>query len=59
MIFSLVMTKNLRQISCSPKLTSQDPIDAWMIQEMLWDLRPDLVIETGTFNGVGAVFMPQ
>lgn len=37
-------------------LTSQDPIDAWMIQEMLWDLRPDLVIETGTFNGGGAVF---
>lgn len=37
-------------------LSSQDPMDAWMIQEMLWDLRPDLVIETGTFNGGGAVF---
>eukprot|EP00581_Thalassiosira_minuscula_P013883 CAMPEP_0183736142 /NCGR_PEP_ID=MMETSP0737-20130205/48602_1 /TAXON_ID=385413 /ORGANISM="Thalassiosira miniscula, Strain CCMP1093" /LENGTH=335 /DNA_ID=CAMNT_0025970075 /DNA_START=147 /DNA_END=1154 /DNA_ORIENTATION=- len=37
-------------------LTSQDPLDAWMIQEILWDLRPELVIETGTFNGGGAVF---
>ena len=36
--------------------TQQNPFDAWIIQEILWDTRPQLVIETGTQNGGGAVY---
>jgi cephalosporin hydroxylase len=34
----------------------QDPMDAWILQEILFDCRPDLVIETGTQNGGGTLF---
>uniref|UniRef100_A0A7S1Q5R9 Rhamnosyl O-methyltransferase n=1 Tax=Neobodo designis TaxID=312471 RepID=A0A7S1Q5R9_NEODS len=34
----------------------QDPIDAFAIQDMLWRVKPDLVIEIGTNTGGGAVF---
>ena len=34
----------------------QTPIDAWIIQEILYDTKPDLVVETGTHNGGGALF---
>jgi len=35
----------------------QDPFDALVIQEMLFDVKPDLIIETGTNSGGGALFM--
>ncbi len=34
----------------------QNPSDAWVIQEILFDCRPDLIVETGTHNGGGALF---
>lgn len=34
----------------------QDPSDAFVIQQMLWQVKPDLVIEIGTNTGGGAVF---
>lgn len=34
----------------------QDPMDAFAIQEMLWKVKPDLVIEVGTNTGGGAIF---
>jgi cephalosporin hydroxylase len=34
----------------------QDPIDAFAIQDMLWRVKPDLVIEIGTNTGGGAIF---
>jgi cephalosporin hydroxylase len=33
----------------------QNPNDAWIIQEILAEVRPDFVIETGTWNGGGAL----
>jgi len=33
----------------------QNPFDAWVIQEIIYETRPDLIIETGTFAGGGAV----
>jgi cephalosporin hydroxylase len=33
------------------------PLDLWLYQELLVELRPDLVIETGTFFGGSAHFM--
>lgn len=34
----------------------QNPMDQWMIQEILWDVQPDLVIETGTRHGGSALY---
>lgn len=33
------------------------PTDPWVYQEIIFDLRPDFVVETGTFAGGSAVFM--
>jgi cephalosporin hydroxylase len=33
------------------------PFDLWNYQEIIFQLRPDLIIETGTFNGGSALFL--
>jgi cephalosporin hydroxylase len=33
------------------------PLDLWMYQEILHDTRPEVVVETGTFNGGSAVYL--
>lgn len=33
------------------------PIDLWVYQEIIWELKPDLIIETGTFEGGSAFFL--
>jgi cephalosporin hydroxylase len=33
------------------------PMDLWIYQEMLHELRPDVIVETGTFNGGSALFL--
>ena len=33
------------------------PLDMWIYQEILWETRPDLIIETGTCNGGSALFL--
>ena len=34
----------------------QDPTDAFALQQTIWDLKPDLLIEIGTNTGGGAIF---
>ena len=34
----------------------QVPLDNWVMQEMIWEVKPDFVIETGTFKGGTALF---
>ena len=34
----------------------QTPMDNWMVQQILSELRPDFVIETGTLNGGTTLF---
>lgn len=34
----------------------QDPSDAFAIQDMLWRVKPDLIVEVGTNTGGGAIF---
>ena len=36
--------------------TSKCPMDMWIYQEMLWELKPDIIIETGTDRGGSALF---
>lgn len=33
------------------------PLDLWIYQEILFDTKPDLIIETGTFEGGSALFL--
>ncbi|MDQ6809879.1 MAG: cephalosporin hydroxylase family protein [Verrucomicrobiota bacterium] len=33
------------------------PLDLWIYQEIVWDVRPRLIIETGTFAGGSAMFL--
>jgi cephalosporin hydroxylase len=33
------------------------PFDLWVYQETIWELKPDVIIETGTANGGGALFL--
>ncbi len=36
--------------------TLENPCDMWAIQEVISETKPDIIIETGTFKGGGAVF---
>jgi cephalosporin hydroxylase len=33
------------------------PLDLWVYQEILWEIRPDLIIECGTAQGGSALFL--
>jgi cephalosporin hydroxylase len=33
----------------------QNPMDVWVIQEIIWDTKPDFIVETGTYLGGGAL----
>jgi cephalosporin hydroxylase len=33
------------------------PLDLWVYQELIWELHPDLVVETGTLHGGSALFL--
>jgi cephalosporin hydroxylase len=37
--------------------TLKNPLDLWIYQELIYELRPDIVIETGTANGGSALFI--
>lgn len=33
------------------------PLDCWVYQEIIWETRPDFIIETGTFEGGSSLFL--
>lgn len=37
--------------------TLKCPLDLWVYQEMLWELRPDLIVECGTASGGSALYL--
>lgn len=37
--------------------TQKCPLDLWIYQELLFELKPDLIIESGTANGGSALFL--
>lgn len=37
--------------------TQKCPLDLWIYQEIIYELRPDVIIETGTLNGGSALFL--
>jgi cephalosporin hydroxylase len=38
-------------------LVQKNPLDLWIYQEILWDCKPDLIIEMGTASGASALFL--
>jgi cephalosporin hydroxylase len=37
----------------------KNPLDLWMLQQIAWQVRPDFVVETGTFHGGSALWWAQ
>jgi cephalosporin hydroxylase len=37
--------------------TWKSPLDLWVYQELLWELRPGLIVETGTAHGGSALYL--
>jgi cephalosporin hydroxylase len=37
--------------------TQKCPLDLWIYQELIHELRPDVIVETGTFSGGSAYYM--
>jgi cephalosporin hydroxylase len=35
----------------------KSPLDLWVYQELIWETRPDLIVETGTHRGGSALFL--
>src|SRR4051794_34061065 len=35
----------------------KNPLDLWVYQEIVWETRPDLVVETGTAAGGSALYL--
>lgn len=34
----------------------KNPLDLWMMQQIIWEVRPDYIIETGTWRGGSALY---
>ena len=34
----------------------KNPLDLWMVQQIIWETRPDFIIETGTWKGAAALY---
>jgi cephalosporin hydroxylase len=38
-------------------LTLKNPLDLWVYQEIIFETRPDLIVETGTYRGGSAAYL--
>jgi cephalosporin hydroxylase len=36
--------------------TLQNPTDLWIVMEIMWEMKPDLIVESGTYKGGSAPF---
>ena len=52
----VVRTDDARNVTWLDRPIWQYPMDAWLLQEMIGRIKPDLVIETGTHRGGSAYF---
>ncbi len=52
----IARTNNVHIVKWLGKPILQHPMDAWVMQEVIADLRPDVIVETGTYMGGSAYF---
>jgi cephalosporin hydroxylase len=52
----VVRTDDARNVTWLDRPIWQYPMDAWVLQEMISSLRPELIVETGTHRGGSAYF---
>ena len=52
----IVHTSNFQGVTWLGRPLWQNVLDLWNTQEVIWELRPDLIIECGTFRGGSAIF---
>lgn len=57
--FLLWHTKGYSELTWLGKPIWQAPLDLWTIQETIWDVQPELLIECGTNRGGSAFFYAQ
>jgi cephalosporin hydroxylase len=51
-------TANIHNMTTWMRIPAQQsPCDLWAIQEIIWEIKPDFIVETGTFKGGGTLFM--
>src|SRR5207249_3537686 len=55
----LLRTNNFGGLTWLGKPIWQSPLDLWTIQETIWTVQPDLLIECGTNRGGSAYFYAQ
>lgn len=53
----IVRTDDVKTVRWLGKPVWQYPVDAWVLQEYVSEMRPDLIIETGTWEGGSAYFL--
>lgn len=68
-LFSRIVTNLFQQLYCAfaektfantywqGVLTLKCPFDLWVYQEIIHDLQPDVIVETGTYEGGSALFL--
>ncbi len=49
-------TNNVKTVRWRGRPVWQYPLDAWVLQEVISELKPDLIVELGTFQGGSAFF---
>lgn len=52
-------TDNFRGLTWLGKPIWQPPLDLWTLQETIFEVKPELIIETGTFKGGSSYFFGQ
>ena len=52
----IAKTNNVHIVRWLGKPILQHPMDAWVMQEVIADLKPDVIVETGTYLGGSAYF---
>lgn len=56
-VLPVIQDSIVNQTSYFGVRAQKNPLDAWVYQEILYEMRPDVVIEIGNANGGGALYL--
>jgi len=52
-------TIHLKDCSWMGVLTVKNPMDMWIYQEIIWEVKPDVIVEIGTYVGGSTLYLAQ